>query len=438
MTSSRPNVVLFISHDTGRFLSPYGVKTVRTPTFERFAAEGVLFENAFATAPLCCPSRASCTTGRYPHQNGVNGLTSPLLGGWDFHPDERHAARLFADAGYESVLCGFELESPLWQNLGFSRAISGSGGWYNGGGDLRNHAREIDSFLNERDGARPFFLQIGCHETHLEWTQFETPPDESLGVATLPWLRDLPDVRREMAEFQGAVARMDQCVGEMLRVLDGRGLAEDTIVVLTTDHGIDFPRAKGTLLDAGIETFLLMRFPRDGWSAGRRVSEMVSNVDVLPTLLDAAGIAMPDNLAGRSFLPLLRGEPFTPRDRVFAEKTYHDTYDPSRAVRTATHKYIRHFEVNIFQDLRLATETRRHYLRDDWRRRHHEELYDLRSDPHERVNLATDPSQARLLKSLRSDLLQWMEQTNDPLLRGPVPSPHYASLLREFRDSASA
>lgn len=428
----QPNVVLFISHDTGRFLSPYGVTTVHTPNFARFADEGVLLENAFATSPLCCPSRASCTTGRYPHQNGVNGLTSPLLGGWDFHPDERHAARLFADAGYESVLCGFEHESPLWQNLGFARALSGPGGWYNGGGDLRNHAREIDAFLRDRDTQRPFFLQIGCHETHHEWTSFDTPPDDSLGVASLPWLHDLPEVRREMAEFQGAVARMDQCVGDILRVLDDRGLRDNTIVVLTTDHGIDFPRAKGTLLDAGIETFLLMRFPRDGWRPGSRARQMVSNVDLLPTLLDAAGLPLPANLAGRSFRPLLKAEPFVARDRLFAEKTYHDTYDPSRAVRTATHKYIRHFEVNIFQDLRLATETRRHYLRDDWRRRGDEELYDLAADPHERVNLAGDPSQARLLASLRADLLQWMRQTDDPLLRGPVPSPHYARRLAEF------
>lgn len=428
----QPNVVLFISHDTGRFLSPYGATTVRTPNFARFADEGVLFENAFATAPLCCPSRASCTTGRYPHQNGVNGLTAPIVGGWDFHPGEKHAARLFADAGYESVLCGFEHESPLWQNLGFSRALSGPGGWYNGGGDLRDHAREIDTFLRDRDPDRPFYLQIGCHETHQDWTAFDTRPDDSRGVASLPWLHDLPEVRREMAEFQGAVARMDQCVGDILRVLDDRGLRDNTIVVLTTDHGIDFPRAKGTLLDAGIETFLLMRFPRDGWRPGSRVRPLVSNVDILPTLLDAAGIPVPSNLAGRSLRPLLRGESSAHRDRVFAEKTYHDTYDPSRGVRTTTHKYIRHFEVNIFQDLRLATETRRHYLRDPWRRTSDEELYDLRSDPHERVNLAGDPSQAGLLKSLRSDLLQWMRQTDDPLLRGPVPSPHYARRLEEF------
>lgn len=428
----QPNVLLFISHDTGRFIAPYGVPTVRTPHFDRFAAESVLFEHAFATAPLCCPSRASCTTGRYPHQNGVNGLTAPLLGGWDFHPGEKHAARLFADAGYESVLCGFEHESPLWQNLGFSRAISGPGGWYNGGGDLRNHAREIDAFLGSRDASRPFFLQVGCHETHHAWTDYDTPPDDSLGVASLPWLHDLPEVRREMAEFQGAVARMDQCVGEILRVLDDRGLRDHTVVGLTTDHGIDFPRAKGTLLDAGIETFLLMRFPRDGWQAGQRVGGMVSNVDLLPTLLDVAGIPVPANIAGRSLRPLLRGEPFAPRDRIFAEKTYHDTYDPSRAVRTSTHKYIRHFEVNIFQDLRLATETRRHYLRDDWRRRGDEELYDLRADPDERVNLANDPRHAALLQSLRSELLQWMNETGDPLLRGPVPSPFYARRLAGF------
>jgi len=431
----RPNVVLFITHDTGFAVSPYGWKTVQTPACERLAREGVRFNNSFCTAPLCAPSRAALVTGRHPHQNGVMGLTGQQTGGFDLYEGEKHAARLFADAGYEPVLCGFEHESPLWEKLGFERAISGGGGWFNGGGDTREHAGHIDAFLGQRDGERPFFLQIGSHETHHAWTAYDTEPDDSLGLTIPSYLKDTPDVRREVAEFQGAVRRLDQCLGDILEVLDRRGVADDTLFVFTTDHGIDFPRAKGTCYDAGIAAFLFMRYPAGDWSAGATRDELISNVDVLPTLLEACGIDAPTNLAGRSFMPLLQADAasaYEPRDAVFAGKTYHDTYDPQRCVRTARFKYIRHFAVNIFIDLRLATMTRRDQFATDWRRRTDEELYDLQTDPHERTNLAADSVHADTLDAMRRRLLQWMRDTDDPLLRGPAPSPYYARRLQEL------
>jgi N-sulfoglucosamine sulfohydrolase len=429
-----PNIVLFISHDTGRFLSPYGVRSVHTPSYERLAREGVTFDNAFCTSPLCCPSRASCVTGLHAHQHGVMGLTAPALGGWDLAPGVAHAADHFGAAGYETVLCGFEHETPHWRDHGFSRSISGPGGWFNGGGDTRNHAAELGRFLAGRDRSRPFYVQIGSHETHRDWEKYETPPDESLGLTIPHRLLDTPEVRGEVAAMQGAVRRLDECAGAILAAIDDAGLRDSTFVVFTTDHGIDFPNYKGTLFDGGIETFLFMRFPGGGLPAGARVRTPVSQLDILPTLLDAAGVGCPGHLAGASLLGDLRagGEPR--RGAIFAGKTYHDSYDPSRCVRTATHKYIRHFEVNIFQDLRLATETRRHFLREPWLRGGDEELYDLITDPGETRNLATEAASAPVLAELRRRLLAQMQATSDPLLRGPVPSPHYSRRLREFME----
>jgi arylsulfatase A-like enzyme len=156
---------------------------------------------------------------------------------------------------------------------------------------------------------------------------------------------------------------------------------------------------------------------------------------VLPTLLEACGIDVPANVEGRSFLPLLRGEDYAPRQVLFAEKTYHDTYDPTRALRTERHKYIRYFEVCIFQDLRAATVPRVHWFREPEhaRRRAVEELYDLEADPLEEHSLADDPDHAELLGELRGRLARWMRETDDPLLRGPVPSPYYAGRLSELR-----
>jgi arylsulfatase A-like enzyme len=167
---------------------------------------------------------------------------------------------------------------------------------------------------------------------------------------------------------------------------------------------------------------------------------MVSNVDVLPALLEAVGLDVPGNVEGRSFLPLLgsgpllTGRDYRPNEYVFAEKTYHDTYDPTRCVRTERFKYIRYFEVCIFQDLRLATIPRVHYFKspEAWRRRSCEELYDLQNDPLEGRNLADDPEYADVKDGLRQVLADWMRRTDDPLLRGPVSSPKFRELMAEF------
>ncbi len=439
MPHGRPNVVVLMTHDTGQHISPYGIETVRTPHCERLAAEGVLLERSFCTAPLCSPSRAACFTGRYPHQNGVMGLVgSTAVGGWDLSlkPEERHAAALFREAGYATCLCGNIHESNHFERLGFDEAINGSGEWANNGGDSLAHGAAISEWLAARDPGRPFYMQIGMQETHREWGRLGTPPDESGGVWMPPYLKDLPEVRAEMAQLQGAVHRYDTALGSILDALEERDAVEDTIFVSTTDHGIDVPRAKGTFYDPGIEVLLIMRYPGGGWGAGRRVPQMVSNVDVLPTLLEACGMDVPANVEGRSFLPLLRGEDYEPREVLFAEKTYHDTYDPTRALRTERHKYIRYFEVCIFQDLRAATVPRVHWFKEPEyaRRRVVEELYDLEADPLEEHNLADEPDHAERIADLRGRLARWMRETDDPLLRGPVPSAYYAARLRELTD----
>lgn len=431
----RPNVLVIMTHDTGQHLSPYGVNTVQTPVCERLAAEGVLFEQSFCCSPLCSPSRAAAFTGRYPHQNGVNGLVGgPMVGGFGLErqPDEQHAAALFREAGYATVLNGFMHEARDAAAMGFESLIGGAGRGNNWGGDFRDAGPALGAWLDSRGTERPFYCQVGCHETHRDWSLFDTPPDESRGVWRPPYLADLPEVRAELAQMQGAIRRLDACVGALLAALETRGRLDDTIVVLTTDHGIDVPRAKGTFYDPGLRTMLLMRYPR--WGAGRREPALVSNVDLLPTLLEACRLPLPSNLAGRSAHGLLSGQPEAPNDAVFAEKTFHDTYDPTRAVRTLRHKYIRYFEVGIFQDLRLASVERRHWFADpaDAFRRHHEELYDLEADPWERVNLATEPEHRATLLALRRRLGDWMRATDDPLLRGPMASPGFRDALGEL------
>ena len=193
----RPNVVLFVSHDTGRFVSPYGHATVETPHFERLASSSVMFTNAYCTSPLCAPSRAAIVTGQPPHQNGMNGLPGPFLGDWDMAAKERHLAAVFSRSGYTSVLAGFEHESQDCRSLGFQDVIHGSGDSHNGGESLAGIGADIGAWL-VRKGPEPFYMQIGCFETHRDWSSFASPYD-SKGIWKAPYLIDDPEIDQEMA-----------------------------------------------------------------------------------------------------------------------------------------------------------------------------------------------------------------------------------------------
>ncbi len=422
MNTSRPNVFLFISHDTGQFVEPYGIRTVHTPTMNRLAREGIRFANSFGTSPLCSPSRGSCVTGRYPHQNGLDGLASWDEGrGHELNPDEKHIARLFAENGYESTLCGHVHESANSRALGFDTFLAGNEPRFNGGGNLLHFGDEIAQWLALRDSSRPFYCQVGCGETHAPYRTAK--PDRSKGVWAPPWLNDIDEVEESCAKLQGSVARLDQGIGNIIDAFEQAHVLDNTIVIVTTDHGIDLPRAKGTLYDKGIETFLFIRYPGGEWGRARTVEELASNIDILPTLCDACGIQTPDNVAGQSFLPLLkRKASYKARDAIFAEKTFHNIYDPQRAIRTEKWKYIRYFEEQLMEDLRLATMTQRHWWKERWVRTDVEQLFDCENDPLEMHNLAKDPACQNILLDMRTRLYTWMVETSDPLLDGPVES----------------
>ncbi len=427
---TKPNIVIVVPHDTGQFISPYGYDTVTSPNSERLASEGVLFKNHFCTSPLCSPARAAMLTGRYTHQNGVHGLVGrDTVGGWNLADceGERHLVSYLKEAGYQSVLIGGMHEAKQPDRLGFD-----SHDW---NGDIRMTPPTMDEWLEARDTDRPFYIQVGSHETHRSWTVNDTLPDDSNGIWIPPFLKESDELKSEMAEMQGAAKRYDEGIGGMLDALDKHGCVENTIFISTTDHGIDIPRAKGTFYDPGIETLMLMRYPDGGWGKGRVIEELASHIDLVPTLLEAAGIDLPDNLAGRSCLPLLEGKEYTENEYVFAEKTFHDTYDPTRAVRSKRYKYIRFFEVCIFTDLRLATIPRVHMFKGDDRafvRRTVDELYDLEHDPHELTNLSEDPEYGDIKKQMSGVLAQWMKDTDDPLIHGPIQSPFYKAQMEEF------
>jgi arylsulfatase A-like enzyme len=420
MDQQRPNILYIHSHDTGRYVQPYG-HAVSTPRYQRLAEEGVLFRQAFCAAPTCSPSRAALLTGQCAHSSGMLGLCHR---GFRLSDPDQHLLHTLKAAGYQTALAGVQ-------------HVFAEGNLAEAGYDFVRPAKadpEVVGAAYLREAAasgQPFFLDVGFQETHRMATGFGgkvNAPAELDGRYVRPPapLPDAPETRRDMADYAAAAARLDSKVGVVLGALEESGLADNTLVILTTDHGIAFPRMKCSLTDHGIGVLLILRGP-NGFSGGKVVDALVSQVDLYPTICEVAGVSRPDWLQGSSLLPLVQGQQTEVRDEVFAEVTFHAAFEPKRAVRTRRWKYIRNWnkrgrpvlpncDDSLTKDLLLAH---------GWADRPvpEEELYDLLLDPNEADNRAGDSDCAAVLEEMRGRLRRWMEGTNDPVLLPELPVP---------------
>lgn len=426
--SGLPNILYLHSHDTGRYIQPYGHQ-IPTPNMQLLADQGLLFRQAFSAAPTCSASRASLLTGRWPHSNGMNGLAHR---GWALEDNGQHIVNTLRGAGYWSALVGEQHVSEDPGVLGYDHVVEID----------THHVDEVApaavALLRDRP-SRPFFLSIGFFETHREFFEPTSVRDAlySLPPENLP---DTPQTRREMASYKTSARSLDQGVGAVLNALDEHDLDDDTLVILTTDHGLAFPGAKATLTDRGLGVLLIMRGP-GGFHGGRVHDGLVSQIDLYPTICELLGIDRPPWLQGRSLMPLVRRERPDVNDAIFAEMTYHAAYEPQRAIRTKRWKYIRRFDDRALpvlpniddgpsKDLLIA-----HGLAD--RPVAREALHDLIFDPAEAHNLAADPQYADVVAGLRAQLEAWMRDTADPLVDGPIPPPPGAVLNSQDQRSAA-
>jgi arylsulfatase A-like enzyme len=252
-----------------------------------------------------------------------------------------------------------------------------------------------------------------------------------------PYLPDTEASRVDMARFYEYIRRTDEEIGRVLDVLADNDLGEETLVVVTTDHGAPIPRGKKTLYDPGIEIAMTMRWP-GVIEPGTRHNALLSNVDFTPSLLDLVGVDVPGGLHGRSFAGLLTDGEFEPREVVFAENTYAVTYNPIRAIRTNEHKYIRHFEPSspIVMEPHPIKQYG-HEITEEWFGAPipEEQLFDLREDPAELANVATNPRYGGVRQELHEELAATLRETDDPLLDGPVPDPAGPETPRDTFDS---
>jgi arylsulfatase A-like enzyme len=325
-----PNIVVIMGDDwSWPHASILGDKTVKTPHFDRIAREGVLFENAFVSAPSCTPSRFAVASGQYHWRlgEGVN-LGGSLAGDVPVYPD------LLSDFGYRTGFC--------------RKGAEPSRHAYRGTDPFGRRFKDFAEFLDPKKSDQPFCFWYGAGEPHrpYEWqASLESDLDLS-SIEVPPYLPDNDTTRTDLGDYYLKVQKLDLLAGEILRRLETAGELENTIIVMTGDNGMPFPRAKATLFDSGTRVPLAIRWGA-GVKGGRQISDFVNLTDLAPTLLEAAGLPVPEVMTGKSLLPILTSETSgqVERDRthVLTGMERHVYPHPSRAIRTENFLYIRNF-----------------------------------------------------------------------------------------------
>ena len=426
--AARPNILWISTEDMSPHLGSYGDSLARTPVLDRLAKESLRFARAFATAPVCAPSRAAIITGMFQTAIGaqhmrttedtVPELPGPYLAVPPFYvkafPEYLRAAGYFttnrAKTDYQ-----FGVPFTIWDEVG-----------------QQAHWR------NRRDHTQPFFSVFNIEVTHESQSfpssaarkgrKLITDPDE---VRVPPYYPDTPLVRQEIARMYDNVADMDARVGEILAQLEADGLADSTIVFYWSDHGDGLPRAKRSLYDSGLHVPLMIRWPKTlkpPFQPGGVSDQLVSLVDLAPTVLALAGLDVPRHLQGRVLVgPAAGAEPeflFAARDRMDIE------YDTMRAARDRRFLYVRNYlpqqpyvglipyrnQSDIMQEwLRLHAAGKLAGAPTAWMqdRRPDEELYDTGADPHQIRNLAADPVHRARLDRMRRAVDAWTSRTGD-------------------------
>jgi len=417
--SKRPDIVMFIADDMSvKDSSAYGNTQIPGPNMSSLAKEGLTFDLAFATSPTCAPSRAALLTGCYNLRNGVmfnQQKAKPEIKKWPAYSQA---------LGYEVVAIGKVSHYGHVTTYGFDYA-----GYYNYHQDIC--VEKAVEWLANRKSDKPLCLLVGTNFPHVPW-----PKKGMLSPANVPLPArnaDTPETRDARTRYVAAVSRADSDLG-MVREAARKYLPADTLFVFSADQGAQWPFAKWNLYEAGLHVPLIFVWPGH-IPAGRRTKAMVSWIDILPTILEAAG-ADPKSAApgidGRSFMSVLEGKAETFRDRVFGTHSGDSNINfyPSRSVRLGSWKYIRNLdsslEFHTHIDLRpgdigyfpswlahaktdptIAEIVREYYHRPP------EELYDLSNDPDELKNLAAAPDHIADLARLRAALDQWMKANHD-------------------------
>jgi arylsulfatase A-like enzyme len=440
-----PNVLFLIADDASCHFGCYGCGWARTPAVDRLARDGLVFDNAYVPTSKCAPCRAAILTGRNPWQLEAAANHWPT-----FPPEYRAFTEVLAATG---VACGGA--GKVWgpgvaQTAGGDKRTWGLATVRRGKGS--DAGAGFQAFLATRKPGQPFFYWFGSTNPHRKYE-----PDAGLAAGKKPTDIDRvpacwPDtdiVRRDMLDYATEIEAFDAEVGSLLAALDAAGEAENTVVIVTSDHGMPFPRIKGHTFDLAHRVPLVMRWPAGIVHPGRHVEAFVSAIDFAPTILDlervdgVAGGMRP--IMGASLADLLRDAPAHPRDRVILGRERNDVRCrpgtesglgyPARAIRRGNLFYVHNFAPDRWPcgdpDLGLAdtdagpTKTLieavgegDHFWQLCFGKRPADELYDLATDPDCVKNLAADPARSREVRRLKEELFAELTRQADPRLLG--------------------
>jgi N-sulfoglucosamine sulfohydrolase len=434
--ADRPNI-LFIIGDNWKWPTAgiLGDPMAKTPAFDRIAREGVLLTHTFNPVPSCSPTRSCLLTGKYAHQIGERASL------WSAFPkDTPIVTDLLRGAGYDVGFSG----------KGWSPGNQEISGWKEN--PVGTKFKDFADFHAKHDASKPFFFWLGNTDTatkagklpYLDLAKQKLDPSK---LTIPPELPDCPAVRDDLMNYYGGVMKMDEEAAAALAVIEKAGRLENTVVIYTSDNGWQLPRGLANCYDAGSRVPLAVRWGSK-LAAGRQIDAFANVADLGPTFLDLAEIVIPREMTMKSLKSLLFVQTGSEagRDAIFFERERHanvrhdnQSY-PIRAIRTRDHLYIRNLRPDRWpagdpdvlflhgrpfgdvdttgvKDFLLAHQADPAYARHIaliFGKRPAEELYDLRSDPHQVTNIAADAKQAETLKQLRARVDDWMQQTNDP------------------------
>ena len=460
-----PNILVITTDDQGLQLSCYGDPVIKTPHLDALANDGFLFKNAYVTATSCSPSRSSILTGLYPHQNGQIGLSQL---GFSMSDSFGNFSALAKDKGYYTGVIGKVHVEPIsafkfdYMTGGFDYLVNGESTCLVDtpvdvvmldGLKKKIQVQKVRSVQSieemtvdflEKAGDQKFCLYLNIGDPHLPFhRQVQGIPERMFSseeVRALPFFQKGRSFKaQEVAAYYDSCLRIDEMIGRLTEILRQNNVYENTAIIFVSDHGPNFyGRAKGTLYEGGMNVPMLAKIP--GIEGGKIISELISTIDIYPTIRSLLGVPPDPELPGQSLTGLDDGS-WIPRDFVFGDFNQHDkdTYKFMRSIRGKKYKLIYNpfsplfhgwiydewKKTNPSADNELAQNARWYSWNPEY------ELYDLEDDPYEWNNLAENPAHASDLEEMKNALHDWMQKTDDFLIN-PETMAQYKKESREI------
>jgi arylsulfatase A-like enzyme len=422
--NKKPNIVVFIADDAGMDYGCYGNQGIKTPNIDALAESGLKVEKAFLTAPQSSPSRTSMLSGKFAHTIGTEDLHTGIGDTTKLLPLYLQEAGYYTGIMLKGHIGQHGMEQFNWYDQGFWPDYV-KGRW---------NEKAVDNFRAFIDTAarEPFFLWVGFVDPHRAYQDSLNGAPEvhsAKDVTVPPYLVDNQLTREDLAHYYDEIHRMDGHIGGMIKVLEEKGLRENTLVVFLSDNGMPFPRAKGTVYDAGVQTPLIFSWKGKIKPGTVYEDELVSTIDLAPTFLDVAGVEIPPDMYGHSIQEIFTKLEAPGRDHVFSERNWHGTDEHIRSVRTKTHRFVlnSYIEVPHGTPSDLSTSPSWYALKALQENkqlspgqatlfecpRPRVEIYDLEKDPYQLENVADNPEYLGIGKELSKVLDEWREETND-------------------------